>query len=77
MTRALAKRSSTVVSTPSGTTILIGLALVGLIIYLMLKNRDTAAAVGTYNNAETWNIKWDNDTMLPLSIVVHRNATRV
>lgn len=64
------------VSTKSNSNItlilIVGLAVV--VIYLLLKNRPVAAA--SYQNVETWKVKWDEKTMLPLEVEVHRDAVR-
>ena len=58
----------------SSTTLLIGLALLALLVWYLLKNRTAMAA--TYTNEEKWDVDWDTVTMLPKSITVHRNAVR-
>jgi len=76
MSKQLAKRS---VSLGSNTTmIVLGLAVIGLLVYFLLKKNAAAAPppAGTYTNKEVWAIKWDPDTMLPLEIEVHRDAVR-
>lgn len=74
MTKALIKRNVNVAGYRiSGTTAIIGVALLALLLwYLMRRN----AMAGTYKNVETWTVKWDPVTMLPLEVEVHRDATR-
>lgn len=68
-----AKRSSTLARSSNFTTLLVIGAII-LIAYLLLQSRQAGA--GQYNNIETWDIKWDEKTMLPTSVSVHREATR-
>ena len=57
----------------SGTTILIGIALVGLIIWLIVRSKQPTA--GQYLNKESWDISYNEDG-LPTKITIHRDATR-
>ena len=56
---------------------LLGLALVGLIIWLFVKNKSqgSASPVGQYLNEESWDVSYNEDG-LPTKITIHRNATR-
>lgn len=56
----------------SGTTVVIGLALIILLIWFMTRNK---AAAGSYQNAETWEITWSPDG-LPTKVTIHRDARR-
>jgi len=57
----------------SGTTILFGIALVGLIIWLIFKNK--SSPISQYKNLETWDIEWTSEG-LPAKVTIHRKATR-
>lgn len=77
MSRAVAKRQVGVSNpgTPS-TGIIIGLVLIGLLIYLVVKRNQSAQQPnGQYLNEEKWDVAY-NDDGLPTSITIHRNATR-
>ena len=77
MSKAVAKRSTSLGS--NSTMMLLGLAVIGILVYFLLKKQNAAATTppaGTYQNAESWKIKWDPETMLPLEIEVHRDAVR-
>ena len=75
MSKALATRSRAVSRSNrmqiSTTTILL-IAGVALFIYILLK-RKAPAPVASYQNAETWSIKY-NDDGLPTEIIVRRDA---
>lgn len=75
MSRAVAKRQVEV-SNPSmpSTGIVIGIILVGLLIWFLMK-KNSAQAAGQYLNEEKWDVKYSEDG-LPTSITIHRNATR-
>jgi len=64
---ALVKRDNTVTNPKSNTTIIF-IIVVALLLYLLLKKKTQ------YNNAETWEIKW-NEEGLPETVTVHRDAT--
>ena len=64
MGRALARRSPNL-------TWVIGLALVGLIVWLVMRNR--GASIGQYRNTKSWEITYNEDGM-PIKIVKHVNA---
>ena len=67
MSTALTKRN-VAVSNPINSTTLVMIIVVALILYFLLKKKTQ------YNNAETWDIKW-NEEGLPETVTVHRNAT--
>lgn len=52
--------------------IVVGILIIGLLVYLIVQNRQA----GTYKNVETWKVKWDKETMLPLEVEVNRDAKR-
>ena len=55
---------------------LLGLALVGLIIWLFVKNKSQSSGIaGTYSNKEEWDVSYNEDG-LPTKITIHRDATR-
>jgi len=64
---ALVKSDNTVTNPKSNTTIIF-IIVVALLLYLLLKKKTQ------YNNAETWEIKW-NEEGLPETVTVHRDAT--
>ena len=68
------KRSLSRVGSSSSSLTLILVIGLAVIIYLLMKSRPVAAA--SYNNIETWKITWDEKTMLPLEVEVHRDAIR-
>ncbi len=70
MSRALTKYRGTGLS--NQTTIIIGLIVAGIIVYLLLKNRP-AQASSQYSNAETWDVLWNEDG-LPVKVTIHRDA---
>lgn len=70
MSRALVRRKQGI--QVSGTTILV-LALAALFVWWLMKRQATA---GQYSNVETWKIKWDEKTMLPTELEIHRDAKR-
>jgi len=45
--------------------------LVGIVIYLIFKNR----TAGAYQNAESWDVQYNEDG-LPTKITIHRDARR-
>ena len=49
------------------------LGLVGMFLFMMMRQPSAQAAPMSYNNAETWDISWNQDG-LPEKVVVHRNA---
>jgi len=57
-----------------GTTLVIGIILIALIIWLLLKNRQTPIA-GEYKNLEEWSVTYNEDG-LPIKISINRKATR-
>lgn len=68
MSKALTK--SNPLAKMSGTTLLIGVVLVGLLVWYLMKKKPVAA---TYQNLETWDIKYSVDG-LPTTITIHRDA---
>lgn len=52
--------------------IVVGIIVIGLLVYLIVQNR----RAGSYKNIETWKVKWDPVTMLPLEVEVNRDAKR-
>ncbi len=67
MSTALVKRDN-IVTNPKSNTTIIFIIVVALLLYLLLKKKTQ------YNNAETWEIKW-NEEGLPETVTVHRDAT--
>jgi len=62
--------------TISSTTLLLGLAVVGLLVWFLLKGRTGAQVpAGNYSNLESWDVQWSDDG-LPLKITIHRDAKR-
>ena len=57
---------------PIGT--IIGAIIIGLVIYLIFRNKKTSSA-SQYLNKEEWEVSYNSDG-LPTKIVIHRNATR-
>jgi len=70
MSRALVRRKQGIQI--SGETIII-IALAALVIWWIMKRQPAA---GQYLNEEKWSIDWDEKTMLPKTVTIHRNATR-
>lgn len=66
--RNLPARSSMSIGT------IVGIAVIALIIYLILK-RKSGSIAGQYKNLETWNVTYSQDG-LPTKIEIHREATR-
>ena len=61
-------------------TVMIGIAIVALIIWLLLKNRQSSmtgivGTAGTYKNEESWDVQYNADG-LPTKVTIHRNAIR-
>ena len=56
----------------SGTTLLIGAVLIGLLIWFIFKSKPAAAQ---YNNVESWDVSYNEDG-LPTKITIHREAIR-
>lgn len=54
-------------------TVLIGILVIGLLLWFILKNKQST--VGQYQNEEAWDITYSTDG-LPTKIVIHRNAVR-
>jgi len=75
MSKALTERQVQVSNpgTPSA-GLIIGLIVVGLIIWYLLKRKEAQPA-GQYLNEEKWDVQYNVDG-LPTSITIHRNATR-
>ena len=61
----------------SGTTLLLGALVIGLVIWFLLKKQGSISqgGIGQYSNKEEWNVSYDKDG-LPTRIVISRNATR-
>ena len=60
----------------SGTTILFGIAIIALIIWLVTRKTTvsgTPSIAGTYSNTKTWNIEYNEDGM-PVKITKTVNA---
>ena len=72
MTKALTKYQRNLPA--RGTTLVIGVILIALIIWLLLKNKQTPI-IGNYSNKEEWSISYDNDG-LPTRIVISRDARK-
>lgn len=70
MSRALTK--SNPLANISGATLLIGVVLVGLLVWYLLKHKPVAAS---YTNLEKWNVKYNLDG-LPVEIEIHRDAKK-
>lgn len=70
MSKTLVKREAALEKN-SGLTLLFGLAIVGLIIWLIVRARQASA----YTNAEEWNVTYSEDG-LPTKIVISRHAQR-
>jgi len=51
---------------------LIGILIIGLLLWFILKNKKTAVQ---YLNGESWDITYNADG-LPTKIAIHRNAVR-
>ena len=62
------------ISEKSNFSWLLGLALIGLIIWLFVKNKGQSP-VGQYLNEESWYVSYNEDG-LPTKITIHRNAVR-
>ena len=70
MNRSLAKYNPP--AKISGTTLLIGAVLIGLLIWFI---KSKSAQAGSYNNKEEWQVTYDEDG-LPTKIIITRNAVR-
>ena len=66
--RALTIRKTSI----SPSTMLVGILAIGLVIWLIFKNRKST---GQYLNEESWDVQYNSDG-LPTKIVIHRNAVR-
>ena len=54
----------------------IGLVLIGLVVWLLIKNKiQNPASQGSYSNKEEWSVEYNSDG-LPTKIVISRNAVR-
>ena len=53
--------------------IIVGVIIVGLIVYFIFRNKISSAS--QYLNKEEWEVQYNSDG-LPTKIVIHRNATR-
>ena len=73
MTKALTKYQRNLPA--SGTTLVIGVILIALVIWLLLKNRQ-GSNTGQYKNFESWDVQYNADG-LPIKISIHRDARRV
>lgn len=65
-------RKSKALTVRTNPNMLIGILAIGLLLWLILKNKQTA---GQYKNEESWDITYNVDG-LPTKIVIHRNAVR-
>ena len=61
----------------SGTTLLLGALVIGLIIWFLLKKQGSVSqgGIGQYSNKEEWNVSYDKDG-LPTRIIITRDARR-
>ena len=73
--RNLPARTAT--TTGISPTVMVGLAIVALIIWLILKSRQSnmAGIAGTYKNEESWSVQYNEDG-LPTKVTIFRNAIR-
>ena len=77
MTRSLVKYSRNLPAKRTGSMsigVIIGIIVIGIIIYIFLKSK-TSSAASQYKNLETWNVSYNPDG-LPTKIEIHREATR-
>ena len=71
--KALTKyKRSAPISKSSNLNWVIGLALVGLVVWFLLKNKGASTQ---YLNKEEWDISYDENG-LPTKITIHRDARR-
>ena len=75
MSRALARVRRPDPPAISGGVLLLGLFALGVVLYLLFKSRQQIP-IGSYQNEETYDITWDKENLIPLRIVVHRDARR-
>ena len=73
MKKSLVKYQRNLPAKTSGVTLLIGVVIVGLILWFILKGKTTQAS--TYNNVESWDVAYNEDG-LPTKITIHREAVR-
>lgn len=71
MTKALTKYRGSSLATPSAGTLIL-IIILAFIIWQVMKNRQT---VGSYRNAEAWEISYNSDGM-PTRVIIHRDAKR-
>ncbi len=57
---------------PSATAIVVGLALIGLLVYFLLRNPQSTSE---YKNLESWDVQYNVDG-LPTKITIHRDAVK-
>jgi len=76
MRKSLVKYSRKLPTRSSGmsTGTIVGVAIIALIIYLLLKRRFNLTS-GQYSNKEEWDVQYSADG-LPTKITIIRNATR-
>ena len=68
----IAKRDVGLMSSSSINTVLVLLIIGAIVYYLFFRNKTT----GAYQNEEVWEVEWDQKTMLPTKVTVHRDAVR-
>ena len=73
MSKEIAKREVGLMSSSSVNTVLVLLVVAAIVYYLFFRNKTTA---GAYQNEEVWEVEWDQKTMLPTKVTVHRDAVR-
>jgi len=71
--RSLAKRNVALAKPNISISTIAIIALVGFLLYLVLKNRSTT--IGSYKNEESWDVAYNDDGM-PTRITIHRDAKR-
>ena len=73
MSKALAERQVGVSNPSMSSGLIIGLIIVGLLIWYLMKRK--AQPAGQYLNEEKWDISYNVDG-LPTTVTIHRDARR-
>ena len=72
MSKEVANREVGLMSSSSVNTVLVLLVIAALVYFLFFRNK----TAGAYQNEEVWEVEWDQKTMLPTKVTVHRDAVR-
>ena len=72
--RSLAKRNVALAKPNMSISTIAIIALVGLVVFLIWKNKSTPT-IGSYKNEESWDVAYNDDGM-PTRITIYRDAKR-